>query len=75
MTLPTRQIIAAIRADGFCVNACTYPPALGGHVLFTAWRNINSEVRPPGAEIWTGKGPTRYLAAVALAEALDWDLE
>lgn len=66
----TRQIIAAIRADGFCVNACTYPPALGGHVVFTGWRDTGTEVRPPGAEVWTGKGPDRYRAAVALAEAL-----
>lgn len=27
-----------------------------------------------GAETWEGKGPDRYRTAVALAEALGWEL-
>lgn len=27
------------------------------------------------AETWQGRGPDRYRAAVALADALDWELE
>lgn len=68
-------IIRAIRADGFCVNCTTYPPSQGGGVSFLAWRDEGGEVRLPGAETWEGKGPDRYRAAVALAEALGWEME
>lgn len=67
-------IIKSIRTDGFCVNAMTLPPALGSGVAFLAWKSDGGIVRTPGAETWEGKGPTRYLAAVALADALGWEL-
>lgn len=68
-------IVRAIRADGFCVNATTLPPTLGGGVAFLAWRDDGGIVRPPGDETWEGKGPDRYRGAVALADALGWKLE
>lgn len=67
-------LIKSIRTDGFCVNATTLPPTLGGGVAFLAWKSDGGIVRTPGAETWEGKGPTRYLAAVALAYALGWEL-
>lgn len=46
---------------------------MGGQVAFLAWKSHPSGVRPPGAETWEGKGPDRYTAAVALAEAIGWE--
>lgn len=68
-------IIRGIRADGFCVNATTMPPTLGGGVAFLAWKNDGGIVRPPYAETWEGKGADRYRAAVALADTLEWERE
>lgn len=68
-------IIRSIRADGFCVNCTTFPPSQGGGVAFLAWKDDGGEIRAPEVETWEGKGPDRYRAAVALAEAIGWDLE
>ncbi|MEM1107272.1 MAG: hypothetical protein AAGH99_01110 [Planctomycetota bacterium] len=66
-------IIRSIRADGFAVSCTTWPESMGGQVAFLAWKSHPSGVRPPGAETWEGKGPDRYTAAVALAEAIGWE--
>lgn len=68
-------IIRGIRVDGYCVNCTTYPPSLGGSVAYLAWVKDGGEARSLGAETWEGQGPDRYRAAVALAEALGWELE
>lgn len=47
----TRAILDCIKADGFVFSICNYPPSLGGHVVFTAWRDAGTEVRPPNVEV------------------------
>lgn len=71
----TRAILAAIRAEGYAVPTINYLIVDGPAVKYTARVNTGSEVRPPNVEVWTAKAPTRYQAAVALAEALGWELD
>lgn len=70
----TGAILASIRADGYALSTINYLTADGPAVKFTAWVDTGSEVCPPNVEVWTSKGPTRYQAAAAQAEALGWEM-
>jgi len=69
----TRAIIATIEAAGYATSCVHHLDGRG--VEYLGWIDDGSEVRAPNADLWHGRGATKYEAAVGLALAVGIDLE
>ena len=70
----TRILLDYVREAGFVFSTIDHVMT-GGGVELVAWRDTGAAVRPAGAETWTGRGETKYEAAVALCLAVGIEVE